>query len=148
VKPTAPTTYLQLPWTWNSSLYVAVATGIRSFLAGQEYAHGGVSPQECVLPVITVAPMGTRRSVSVTEAQWVGLRLRVEVSGGADMRADLRLGTETSGPSLLDGVRVLDDVGKTSMLLTDEYEGKAATLVILADDGTVVARQAVTVGGE
>jgi hypothetical protein len=148
VKPTAPTTYLQLPWTWHSSLYVAVATGIRSFLAGQEYAHGGLSPQECVLPVIAVTPVGARRSVSITKAQWVGLRLRLEVSGGADMRVDLRLGAETSGPSLVEGVRVLDEAGKTSMLLSDEYEGKVACVVILADDGTIVARQAVTVGGD
>ncbi len=148
VKPTAPTSYLQLPWTWHPSVYVAVATGIRSFLAGQEYAHGGVSPQECVLPIITVSPLGGRRSVSIAKAQWVGLRLRIEVSGGADLRADLRLGAETSGVTLLDGVRVLDEVGKTSMLVSDEYEGKAACLVILADDGTVVARQALTVGGE
>ncbi len=148
VKPTAPTSYLQLPWTWHPSVYVAVATGIRSFLAGQEYAHGGVSPQECVLPIITVSPLGGRRSVSIAKSQWAGLRLRVEVSGGGDLRADLRLGTETSGASLLEGVRVLDEAGKTSMLVSDEYEGKVACLVILADDGTVVAHQNLTVGGE
>lgn len=148
VKPTAPTSYLQVPWTWNPSLYVAVATGIRSFLGKQEYAHGGISPQECVLPVIKVAALGAARSVSIKKAQWIGLRLRIEVVGGADLRVDLRLGTETSGTSLLDGVRVLDEAGKTSMLVSDEYEGQAACVVVLTDDGTVVARQAVTIGDE
>jgi hypothetical protein len=33
-------------------------------------------------------------------------------------------------------------------LVSDEYEGKAVCLVILADDGTVIARQTMTVGGE
>lgn len=148
VKPTAPTSYLQLPWTWNPAVYVAVATGIRSFLGGQEYAHGGVSPQECVLPVIKVAALGAKRSASIKKAQWTGLRLRVEVSGGADHRIDLRLGLETSGATLLDGVRVLDEAGKTSMLVSDEFEGKAACVVVLADDGIVVAHQTVMIGGE
>lgn len=146
IKPGAPTTYLQLPWTWNAAIYVAVATGARSFLAGQEYAHGGVSPQECVLPVLTVAPLAMRRPVEITKIRWEGLRLRVEVAGGADLHADLRLGAETSGPSLLKGLRGLDEAGKTSMLVSDAHEGKTACLVILGDDGTVRAHRVLTIG--
>ena len=50
VKAKAQTSYLQVPWTWNSEVSVATATGARSFFAGYEYAHGGVSPQECHPP--------------------------------------------------------------------------------------------------
>lgn len=44
LKPGAPTSYTRLPWTWDPAVSLAVATGARAFLAGQEYAHGGVSP--------------------------------------------------------------------------------------------------------
>lgn len=146
VKPDAPTTYLQLPWTWNPAVYVAVARGARSFLASQEYAHGGISPQECVLPVIAVAPLAAHQPVTISKLRWEGLRLRIEVAGGADLHADLRLGSETSGASLLQGLRGLDESGKTSMLVNDTHEGQTACLVILADDGTVRAHRVVKVG--
>jgi hypothetical protein len=61
---------------------------------------------------------------------------------------DIRLGQETSGVSLLRGYRVLDETGKTSILLTDEYEGKAALIVIVDDHDRVVAQRTTKVGGE
>ncbi len=48
VKPKAMTSYLQVPWSWNAEVLIAAATGARSFYAGYEYAHGGISPQECI----------------------------------------------------------------------------------------------------
>jgi hypothetical protein len=98
--------------------------------------------------VITLAPLSATHSVSITKAQWVGLRLRIEVASGADLRADLRLGTETSGLSLLDGVRILDEAGKTSMLVSDEHEGLPACLVILDDGGMVLTHRVLRVGGD
>jgi hypothetical protein len=130
VKKGAPTTYLQLPWTWNPSVFVATATGARAFLAGQEYSHGGVSPQECVLPVLTVEPLAALAPLSITKAEWHGLRLRLEVVGGSDLQVDLRLGRELTGPSVLKGVRVLDDHGRTSVLVSDQYEGQEVCLAV------------------
>jgi hypothetical protein len=148
VKPAASTTYLQLPWSWSAEVHVAVATGARAFLAGQEYAHGGVSPQECVLPVIEVTPSVPLHDVEITKASWEGLRLRVVVTGGADLHADLRLGSDTSGDSLAKGGRVLDEEGRTSILVSDQFEGQEACLVVLDDEGTVVASKALRVGNE
>jgi len=146
VKAKAQTSYLQVPWTWNPEVSVATATGARSFYAGYEYAHGGVSPQECILPVLEVASDGAKRAVNVGQTRWEGLRLRVEVTGGADLRIDLRLGSETSGPSLIKGGRVLDERGRTSFLVSDEHEREAACLVVLDDDGRVLAHRTLTVG--
>ncbi|KRS15332.1 hypothetical protein XM52_24000, partial [Roseovarius indicus] len=148
VKPKATTSYMQVPWTWNSDISIAAATGARVFYAGCEYAHGGISPQECVLPVILVTGNKVRSEVSISKAQWEGFRLRLEVAGGADLEADLRLGSETSGPSLIKGARVLDDNGRTSFLVSDEHEGETACLVILDDNGHVVSQRVTTVGGE
>ena len=38
---------------------IAVAPGIACFEANKEYEHGGVSPQECVVPRLTVPRRGT-----------------------------------------------------------------------------------------
>jgi hypothetical protein len=148
VKPKAHTSYLEVPWSWNDQVSIAAATGARSFFAGYEYAHGGISPQECILPVLEVAGAGIQRDVSVTRAAWEGLRLRVEVTGGADLRIDLRLGSETSGPTLIKGGRVLDERGRTSFLVGDEHEGEPGCLVVLDDDGRVLTQRVLTVGGE
>lgn len=148
VKSRAETSYLQLPWTWNDQVYVAAATGARSFYAAYEYAHGGISPQECILPVMDISGTASSSDVSITEARWEGLRLRIAVVGGADLRADVRLGLETAGISLAKGGRVLDEHGKTSVLLSDEHEGEAASIVILDDHDRVIAHRTTRVGGE
>jgi len=41
-------------WHWNADERVAVAPGIACFGAGNEYAHGGLSLQESLVPVIRV----------------------------------------------------------------------------------------------
>ena len=148
VKPKAQTSYLQVPWSWNSEVSIATATGARSFYASYEYAHGGISPQECVLPILEVSGAGIQRDVSVAKAVWEGHRLRIDITGGADLRVDLRLGAETSGPSMIKGGRVLDEKGRTSFLVDDEHEREKACLVVLDDDGRVLAQRVVTVGGE
>lgn len=145
VKEGAPTTYLRLPWTWNPEVRVATPTGAMAFLAGQEYAHGGVSPQECVLPVIDVAPLSERPPVSIASTAWTGLRLRVTVTGGADFSLDLREGS-AAGKSVLKALRSLDEAGKVSFAVSDEHEGKAATLVVLDDAGEVMASRKLIVG--
>jgi len=36
------------------------------FEAGKEYEHGGLSPQECIVPVLTVARAGSAAAPNVT----------------------------------------------------------------------------------
>ena len=146
VKETAQTSYLQIPWTWNPEVSVATATGARSFYASYEYAHGGVSPQECILPVLEVASDGAKRTVTILQAKWEGLRLRVHVENGGDFGVDLRLGSEVSGPSLIKGSRVLDERARTSFLVSDEHEREIVCLVVLDDEGRVLAHRTLTVG--
>ena len=146
VKAKAQTSYLQIPWTWNPDVSVATATGVHSYFAGYEYAHGGVSPQECILPVLEVASDSAKRTISILQANWEGLRLRVQVENGADSNVDLRLGSETSGPSLIKGGRVLDEQGRTSFLVGDEHDGEIACIVILDDDDRVLAHRTLTLG--
>ena len=82
LKEGAPTTFARLPWSWDQSTLLATPPGARAFYNGTEYAHGGVSPQECVLPVIDVTADRPAAALSI-KATWSRLRLRVEVAGGA-----------------------------------------------------------------
>lgn len=131
LKPGAPTSYTRLPWTWDPAVSLAVATGARAFFAGQEYAHGGVSPQECVLPVLDIRAEGGAARQVVINARWQRLRLKVEVAGGAGLMFDVRLGSDTSGPSVLKGgARQLDDLGQVGVLISEDHLDKQVCLVV------------------
>jgi len=145
LKEGAATEYAQAPWTWNPSVRLAMAPGASSFYAA-EYAHGGVSPQECIVPVIEIGPVREVRQVKVVDAHWVNLRVRLAVDGGGQLYADLRTGPDGSGESLLAQPKRLDEHGEGSLLVSDEHEGKAATVVVL-DGDRIVARRDVKIGG-
>jgi hypothetical protein len=147
LKPGAATNHAQAAWSWNPDVRLAMAPGASSFYAAYEYAHGGVSPQECVVPVIDIEPMIGRVAVEIVQTQWTGLRLRVQATGAADLRIDLRDGDDPSGQSLLPTARTLDEEGRGSMVVSDDHEGRTGLLVVLDDDGRVLARKTVIVGG-
>lgn len=103
----------RVPWFWNAGLEVASAPGAGVFKSGTEYAHGGLSPQECIVPVLVVtaaaAPASTGKIVSV---EWTRLRCRVKVEGApAGCRLDLREKVADSGSSLADKVVPLKEDG-------------------------------------
>ena len=49
-----------LPWHWDASVRIAVPPGAEAFRAGDVYSHGGLSPQECVTPDITIGGAARR----------------------------------------------------------------------------------------
>jgi hypothetical protein len=80
-----------MPWTWDSSVRIAVGPGIRVFSGNPVYEHGGVSPQECITPIV-VARAGQSSSGPIEiEPTWSGLRVRMAIVGApADATVDLR----------------------------------------------------------
>ncbi len=148
VKDGTATTVTQLPWTWNPAVHIASAPGIHTFRAGAEYAHGGISPQECVVPELFVMPLIAAPRVTIRSAKWTGFRLRVRADGGDGFTADLRLGADGEGASILDRLRQLDADGATSLLVPDDtLNGRPCRLELRDADGQVVASQATVVGG-
>lgn len=130
LKEGAPNTYDALPWSWNASVLLATARGARTFYANVEYAHGGVSPQECVLPVLDVT-LGTIAVAPAVEVRWRRLMAKVRVKDGAGLMADIRVGAGTSGPSvLLKGPKLLDDAGEANLGIDDTHEGTTVCVVI------------------
>jgi len=138
-------------WSWNPQERFAYAPGVHCFVAGQEYAHGGASLQECLVPVLafasSTAPAGV--VVTVREVQWVGLRCRVTVEPAAEgLRADLRTKPNVPNSSITDP-RPLDAAGKAALLVADDsLEGTTVSLVIVDASGRVVCKEATSVGGD
>lgn len=138
-------------WTWNPQQRFAHAPGVHCFVAGQEYAHGGASLQECVVPVLTFVATGAPVSVVVTvcEVQWKGLRCRVTVEPAVDgLSVDLRTKPNVANSSITEP-KPLDAAGKAALLVADEsLEGTTVSLVIVDAAGRVVSKEPTTVGGD
>lgn len=138
-------------WHWNAHEQVAIAPGIHCFGAGNEYAHGGLSLQESLIPVIRVtAGKGTTKSVvEISEVNWAGLRCRVRVHATEPgLSVDLRTKVNDPGSSVSQA-RSLDDKGAASLLVADdELEGSPAVVVVLDASGHVIAKQPTIIGGD
>lgn len=138
-------------WSWNTQERFAYGPGVHCFVSGQEYAHGGVSLQECLVPTLTFASTSPSAAVvvKVSEIQWVGLRCRVSVEPAAEgLSADLRTKPNVPNSSIAQP-RSLDADGKAALLVADDsLEGTMASLVIVDASGRVIYKEATTVGGE
>lgn len=55
LKDNVQTEHLKAHWHWNSNVTIAMAPGISGFVAGDYYNHGGISLQECLVPVIDLS---------------------------------------------------------------------------------------------
>lgn len=138
-------------WHWNAHERVAVAPGIACFGAGNEYAHGGLSLQESLIPVIrvTAGDGAAKTAVKVADVSWVGLRCRVQIeSAQSGLSVDLR--TKINDPSSsVSKMRPVDARGAGSLLVADdELEGTPAAVVVLDASGHVIVKQPTIIGGE
>lgn len=138
-------------WSWNPQEVFTSAPGAHCFRASQEYAHGGISLQECLIPVLvfTSTKVSATVPVAVTELSWAGLRCRLQVSPATEgLAADLRTKPNVADSSIADP-KTLDDEGRASLLVPDDsLEGTMASLVILDSAGRVISKDATTVGGD
>jgi hypothetical protein len=138
-------------WSWNPQERFAYPPGVHCFVVGHEYAHGGVSLQECVIPVLAFASTGALAGVvvAITEVRWVGLRCRVTVQPAAEgLLADMRTKANVSNSSITEP-KALDADGRAALLVADDsLQGTMASLVIVDASGRVVCKEATTVGGD
>ena len=150
LKDTAHGTPLTFGWDWCRDVQVAYAPGVSSFIAGADYAHGGLSLQECLVPVLhlVVAAPAAAAQVTIKAVTWKGLRCVVEVDGAsAGLTVDVRTKPALAASSLVASVKPLE-AGKASVAVADDDNmGAAAVVVILGADGQVLQKQATTVGG-
>ena len=138
-------------WHWNLQAPVAVAPGIACFEAGHEYAHGGVSLQESLIPSVrvTAGKRSAAAQAKITDVSWTGLRCRVRVDGAeGQLRVDLRQRVGDPASSISTS-RPVDDGGAASLLVADDdLEGASAVVVVLDAEDRVIAKQSTIIGGE
>ncbi len=140
-----------VPWFWDQDVRIAVAPGATCFEANKEYEHGGVSPQECIVPRLTVAAGAAVKATGgpeITKIKWLGLLCRVEFTG-LDQRAvvDLRALPADARTSIADEAKETSRTGRVSLVIPDEeHEGEHAYLVLVGDDGQILAQRDVIVG--
>lgn len=151
LKDSAHGTPLTFGWDWCKEVQVAYAPGVSSFIAGAEYAHGGISLQECLVPVLQLDCAGaekTAAAVTIRSVTWRGLRCSVVADGAAPgQRVDIRTKAALASSSLAASDKPLDG-GKASLAIADdEHMGAAAVVVVLSAEGEVLHKQVTTVGG-
>lgn len=150
LKDSAYGTPLTFPWDWCQDVQVAYAPGVSSFIANADYGHGGISLQECLVPVLKLdctAASGPAIPVIIKSVSWKGLRCNVVVEGaGAGQRVDLRSKAALAKSSIAAGVKPLVD-GKASLAVADDgLIGEAAVVVVLGADDEVLQKQPTMVG--
>lgn len=152
LKDNAHATALTFGWDWCAQVQIAYAPGVSSFIGGAEYTHGGLSFQECLVPVLDLTVEQASSEVPGTlsiAATWKGLRCVVtvtpEVSG---LHADLRTKPALASSSIAASPKELVG-GKANLAVSDDsYMGSAAVIVLINDAGEVIQKAATTVGGE
>jgi len=149
VKPSANLELSCFSWFWGDDVRIACPPGIDCFMAGEDYNHGGLSLQECIVPQLTIR-RGAEPAVSakIEQVKWAGLRCRVKVSGQfAGCKVDLRDKAADPSTSLASAKAVGKDGSVALVVEDDKREGSATTLVLLDASGSVLDKTLVAVGG-
>ena len=152
IKPGAATKEKLYPWYWNSNQSIALADGISCYKGGQEYAHGGLSLQECLIYELEVSsgkPISQAPSVEITDITWKGLRCKIAVDGEFDdLFFDIRSKAGSAEYSLVMNIKPLNTSGMASVVVeNEELEGVEALIVLLDKEGGIVAQTKTMIGG-
>ena len=140
-----------VPWHWNKDIDIAVAPGIGIFIAGEDYSHGGLTVQECVVPVLVAEAPEVAASATIDTVKWVGAVCKVALKGGTTgLSADVRTkpGDPDSSLAIDKGAKAFGKNGVASVPVIDGSDGTAACVVILDVGGKVLAKRMTAVGGE
>jgi len=141
--------YPMTSWFWDSAEAIVLAPGVSCFEAGMEYAHGGLTLQEALIPSLTLSPkqMGAVKVV-LKEMKWSGMRLNMILEGAAGLTVDLRSKVADASTSLTAStMTAAADGQKTSLLVADdEALGAAAFLVVVDQNGQPIFKQPIVIG--
>ena len=138
-----------VPWHWDNAVRIALAPGIHCYEAGKEYEHGGLTPQECVVPILTATGPASRATGSIGEVRWRRLRCNITVDGSVPgTQVDIRTKGGDPSTTLTAGGKEIGAENEVSLLVEDpDREDEAALVVVVGSDGTVLAQKSTIVGG-
>lgn len=137
------------PWYWNGNVRIATPPGAGAYVAGTTYAHGGISPQESVVPELTVELGAAALTAKIAGVDWKRLRCVVTVSSNdPKVLVDVRSNWKLPDTSLVLAPKAIGDSDSVSLAVRDDYEGQAVMVVLLDRSGQVLDKRSTTVGGE
>ncbi|OQA03650.1 MAG: PglZ domain protein [Planctomycetes bacterium ADurb.Bin401] len=152
IKAGATTKEKQYPWFWNPQVYFALADGISCFHKNEEYAHGGLSLQECLVLELTITQGASSQSLfstKITEVSWKNLRCTVVIEGSFEgTKLDIRVSPGDPATSIVAKIKPFQDDGTTSVVVEDaDFEGKKACILILDEKGSALTQAETIIGG-
>lgn len=150
IKDDASSDLFHLPWRWNPSIFIAYAPGISFFKANQEYAHGGISLHECLIPVMIVEnPNQKKIEAKLLDIKWVNLKCTVQTSKVPDGYAvDIRTKYNDEESTVVASKNRLLKGNSVTLMANDLKEYESATVVLLDDRGIILDKKPTTVGGD
>lgn len=136
------------PWHWNPAVRIASPPGAACFTSGNEYAHGGVSLQECVVPELVVERPHLHARATIGTISWRGMRCRVTVTPDVPgLSVDLRRKWKQADTSIAASKKPVAD-GEASLACADDGEEGATAAVVLLDAAEKVVDHKPTTVGE
>jgi hypothetical protein len=152
IKSGAATKEKLFPWYWNENQSIALANGISCYKAGLEYAHGGLSLQECLTLTLKVsrgASASQTPTIEITDILWKGLRCKIAVDGDfEDLFFDIRLKAGSPEHSIVMNVKPVNESGVGSVVVeNEELEGTEASIVLIDKAGALIAQEQTIIGG-
>jgi len=138
-----------VPWHWDESIRIAVPPGASAFRAGEEYAHGGLSPQECVIPDILIGEEGgaSRNAAAIGSIAWRRYRLTVVLTREAPgLEIEVRL-SERDPSTRVAAEQIGGEGERIELRLDPDMDEETPVVVVLTDPhGTVVDARKTKIG--
>lgn len=150
LKEFSNTDELVVPWFWDGSVSIATPRGIRCYEAGRECEHGGLSPQECVVPILTIsaASLAPAAQVEIEGLMWRGMRCTLVITGVTEgAKVDLRARAGDPSSSVVTPKSPNPDGTVSFLLQDDDLMGQTFHVVVLTPEGKILAQTETRVGG-
>lgn len=141
-----------LPWHFDPSVRIALPPGAHAFRAGEAYAHGGVSLQECVIPDILIGDEGANAASAgargrISSLVWKRYRLSVTLDRDA-ATFEVEVRRSERDPVSRVAVEVLGRDGPLLDLRVDpDLDEESSVVVVLLDEhGSVIDAKQTAIG--
>lgn len=150
IKEGASTNLLHLPWRWNPSIFIAYAPGISFFKANEEYAHGGISVHECLVPTMMVENPNVQNILAdIKVVKWVNLKCTINTSDVPDgYCVDIRTKYNDAKTSIVLSKNKTLQGNTVTLMVDDAAEHQAATIVLMDENERILDKKPTTVGGD
>ena len=152
VKPDSHTDEELYPWYWNANQLFALASGISCYKKNEEYAHGGLSLQECLTLELSVTSSGKVElptGKSFLRVVWKAMRCEVKMEiAFAGMLLDIRKEALNPDSSVVNKTKLVSEDGESFLIVNDDSLETQKVYIVALKANQVIAQIETTVGGE